>query len=64
MRDNYFDQLNTFKIEMDGFIRKLYLSLFIGGGFSNAGKDYLIRGENNETDKKRRKKNKQSEIWF
>ncbi len=55
VRDNYFDQLNTFKIEMDGFIRKLYLSLFIGGGFSNAGKDYLIR-ENNELIKKEGKK--------
>ncbi len=52
VRDNYFDQLNTIKIEMDGFIRKLYLSLFIGGGFSNVGSDFFIRGENNEMIKK------------
>ncbi len=41
-----YEQLNALQVELDAFIRKFYLSLYISGGFSNVSHGNLSGGEN------------------
>lgn len=51
IKDSYYNVLTLTKIELDGFIRKTYFSLFIGGGFTDINTSYLLQDENNEISK-------------
>ena len=50
VRDNYYNVLTLTKIELDGFIRKTYFSLFIGGGFTDINLTYLREDNNGDIE--------------
>lgn len=61
LEEDYFDILKMTKIELDGFIRKNYFSLYVGGGFTDLETSYLL---NNNDEITRVNEDKVSSLKF